>query len=67
MDASNEAPYDVGLDEFIEFTKGRVFFFFFSLIARKLFRTNKGRAGGVRQLEEFWAAFYLEPLRKRTW
>lgn len=26
MDASNEAPFGVGLDEFIEFTKGEIFF-----------------------------------------
>lgn len=51
MDASNEAPLGVGLDEFIEFTKGGrggFFFFFFSSHAQIVSHKQRGTGGGDR-------------------
>lgn len=50
MDASNEAPLGVGLDEFIEFTKGggEGSFFFLLLTRAHSFTQTKGEGGGDR-------------------
>lgn len=59
MDASNEAPLGVGLDEFIEFTKGGRggFFFFFLLTRANSFTQTKGEGGGGDRLRNFGLIF----------
>lgn len=61
MDASNEAPFGVGLDEFIEFTKDGVRWWdgggSFSFCVNSFTQTKVG--GRAQQIEEFGGMIFI--------